>query len=77
VRPFAWDARNRLTGITGVASFVYDGVGRRQSVTQGATTITALYDGYDPVQEQGSATANLQIGLHVDARLTRAIRGKE
>ncbi|MDQ7247298.1 RHS repeat-associated core domain-containing protein [Dongia sedimenti] len=77
-RAFTWDARNRLTGITGVASYVYDGVDRRQSVTQGATTVTALYDGYDPVQEQsptGTVSANLQIGLGVDERFTRTKAG--
>ncbi|MDQ7247297.1 RHS repeat-associated core domain-containing protein [Dongia sedimenti] len=77
-RAFTWDARNRLTGITGVASYVYDGVDRRQSVTQGATTVTALYDGFDPVQEQsplGTVSANLQIGLGVDERFTRTKAG--
>jgi RHS repeat-associated protein len=77
-RSFTWDARNRLTAIGSVASFVYDGVGRRQSVTQGATTVTALYDGYDPVQEQsptGTVSANLQIGLGVDERFSRTKSG--
>jgi len=75
---FTWDARNRMTGITGVASFVYDGVGRRLSVTQGATTTAMLYDGYDPVQEQspiGTASANLQIGLGTDERFSRSVSG--
>jgi RHS repeat-associated protein len=77
-RSFTWDARNRLTGITGVQSYVYDGVNRRQSVTQGATTVTTLYSGFDPVQEQspvGTVSANLQIGLGVDQRFTRTKAG--
>jgi RHS repeat-associated protein len=73
-RSFTWDARNRLTAITGVASFVYDGVGRRQSVTQGATTVTTVYDGYDPVQEQspvGTILADIRTGPGVDERFAR------
>jgi RHS repeat-associated protein len=70
---YAWDARDRLTGITGVASFVYDGVSRRQSFTQGSTTLTSVYDGLDPVQEQsgGAVLANLLTGLGIDERFTR------
>jgi RHS repeat-associated protein len=70
---YTWDARNRLTAITSLASFVYDGVSRRQSTAQGSTTITSLYDVYDPVQEQsgGSVLANLLTGLGVDERFTR------
>lgn len=67
-----------MTAITGVASFVYDAVDRRQSVTQGATTVTTVYAGYDPVQEQspvGTVAANLQIGLGVDERFTRTKSG--
>ncbi|MDQ7247295.1 RHS repeat-associated core domain-containing protein [Dongia sedimenti] len=40
--------------------------------------MTALYDGYDPVQEQsptGTVSANLQIGLGVDERFTRTKAG--
>lgn len=78
---YTWDARNRMTaiknnaGTSTLASLVYDGVGRRQSVTQSSATVTALYDGYDTVQEQGSTTANLQIGLGIDERFTRTKGG--
>ncbi|HVZ15356.1 MAG TPA: RHS repeat-associated core domain-containing protein, partial [Bauldia sp.] len=75
---FTWDARNRMTAVTGTASFVYDAVGRRLSVTQGATTTAAVYDGYDPVQEQspiGTVAANLQTGLGTDQRFTRTVSG--
>jgi RHS repeat-associated protein len=70
---YTWDARNRLTALTGIASFVYDGSGRRQSLTEGSTTLTGVYDGYDPVQEQsgGAVTANLLTGLRIDERFTR------
>jgi hypothetical protein len=33
VRTYTWDARNRLSGITGVASFGYDTFNRRQTGT--------------------------------------------
>src|SRR5258708_5754929 len=70
---FTWDARNRLTALTGIASFVYDGSGRRQSLSKSGTALTGVYDGYDPVQEQsgGSVTANLLTGLGIDERFTR------
>ncbi|GAB2175293.1 RHS repeat-associated core domain-containing protein [Dongia sp. agr-C8] len=77
-RSFTWDARNRLTAITGVASFVYDGVDRRQSVTQGAATTAVVYDGYEPVQEQspvGTVSANLRSGLGVDEWFSRTKGG--
>jgi RHS repeat-associated protein len=70
---YTWDARNRLTGLTGVAGFAYDGTNRRQSITTGATTVTTVYDVYDPIQEQsgGSVLSNLLIGLGIDERFTR------
>jgi hypothetical protein len=68
VRTYTWDARNRLTGITGVASFVYDGVNRRQTATLGGTATSYLYDGWDVAQEQqgGTPSADLTLGLGVD-----------
>jgi RHS repeat-associated protein len=72
-RAYTWDARNRLTGITGVASFTYDGIGRRQSTTINGRTVAYLNDGSDPVQEQsgGAALANILTGLGIDERFTR------
>jgi RHS repeat-associated protein len=72
-RTYTWDARNRLTGITGVASFTYDALGRRQSGTINGNTVAYLYDGSDPVQEQsgGAVMANILIGMGVDERFTR------
>ena len=58
-----WDGRNQLASLSGgaVASFQYDGVGRRISKTVTGTATAFLYDGLNPVQElTGSAPqANL------------------
>lgn len=73
VRSYTWDARDRLTGITGVASFVYDASGRRQTATRGGTATSFLYDGWDVAQEQqgGSPSADVVLGLGVDERFSR------
>lgn len=74
LRSYNWDARNRLTAITGVAAFTYDGLGRRQSSTIGANPARSyLYDGFDVVQEQtaGAPSANVLTGAGIDERLTR------
>ncbi len=44
---YSWDARNRLTAITGgvTAGFAYDGLGRRKSKTISGTTTGLWYDG--------------------------------
>jgi RHS repeat-associated protein len=74
---YVWDARNRLAGITSVAAFAYDPVGRRQSITQSGTTTTFLNDGSTPVQESsgGTVTANLLLGTSIDDRITRTAGG--
>jgi RHS repeat-associated protein len=73
VRSYTWDARDRLTAIPGVASFVYDGFRRRQTATRGGTATSFLYDGWDVAQEQqgGTPSADLLIGLGVDERFAR------
>jgi len=73
VRSYAWDARNRLTAIAGVASFVYDALGRRQTAIRGGTATSFLYDGWDVAQEQqgGTPSADLLLGLGVDERFAR------
>lgn len=71
---YTWDARNRLTQITGPtnASFQYDPLGRRIQKTVNGTTTNYLYDGINPVQEQtGTAQANLLTGLNVDEYFRR------
>ncbi len=72
-RSYTWDARNRLTAVTGTAGFAYDGFNRRQSKTIGATSTAFLYDRSNPIQElsSGTATANLLAGLIVDQVFTR------
>lgn len=74
VRSYSWDARNRLTGITGVASFANDAFGRRQTATRSGTATSFLYDSWDVAQEQqgGSPSADLLVGLGVDERFSRS-----
>ncbi|MDH2352296.1 RHS repeat-associated core domain-containing protein [Bradyrhizobium sp. SSUT112] len=73
-RSYTWDARDRLTGIIGVAGFAYDAVGRRQTATRSGTAMSFLYDGWDVVQEQqgGSPSADLVLGMGTDERFSRA-----
>jgi len=73
VRTYTWDARDRLTGITGVASFGYDASNRRQTATRSGTATSFLYDRWEVAQEQqgGSASADLLLGLGSDERLAR------
>jgi RHS repeat-associated protein len=74
VRTYTWDARNRLSGISGVASFSYDGSNRRQTATRGGTPTSFLYDGWDVAQEQqgGTPSADLMLGLGADEHFTRS-----
>jgi len=51
---YQWNARNQLVGISGPdvnASFVYDGMGRREAKTINGTLTEFLYDRINPVQE--------------------------
>ncbi|MGI0016808.1 MAG: RHS repeat-associated core domain-containing protein, partial [Nitrososphaera sp.] len=69
---YTWNARNQLASMTG-ATFVYDGLGRRQKKTIGASPTEFLYDGVNPVQETSGATvlANILTGLGIDEFFTR------
>ncbi|MGH7770983.1 MAG: RHS repeat-associated core domain-containing protein [Candidatus Binatia bacterium] len=69
---YNWNARNQLASMTG-ASFVYDGLGRRQKKTIGASNTEFLYDGVNPVQETSGVTvlANILTGLGIDEYFTR------
>jgi RHS repeat-associated protein len=75
VNTYTWDARNRLVAINGTsitASFGYDALGRRWNKAINGTSTQFLYDGLNPVQEQGAGTtANLLTGLAIDEYLTR------
>ena len=55
---YTWDARNRLSAITGPVSagFVYDAAGRRSRKTINGTSTDFLYDARNPVQEQSGST---------------------
>ncbi len=73
---YTWNARNQLVGISGPgvnASFVYDGLGRREKKTINSNLTEFLYDGVNPVQETSGAAilANILPGLGIDEFLTR------
>ena len=55
------------------ATFVYDGLGRREQKTINGNLTEFLYDGLNPVQETSGATilANILPGLAIDEFLTR------
>jgi RHS repeat-associated protein len=73
---YTWNARNQLVGISGPnvnASFVYDGLGRREKKTVNSNLTEFLFDGVNPVQETSWANilANILPGLGIDEFLTR------
>jgi YD repeat-containing protein len=50
---YSWNARNQLVGISGpnvTASFVYDGLGRREAKTINGSLTEYLYDGLNPAR---------------------------
>ena len=63
-RTFEWDAENRLTavkqGTTTIASFVYDGSGRRAQKLAGSVTTSYVYDGDGVIEERLSTGATLR-----------------
>jgi RHS repeat-associated protein len=60
-KTYEWDAANRLTAVkqggSTLASFTYDGNGRRATKTAGGTTTTYVYDGAQFLEERPSAGA--------------------
>jgi YD repeat-containing protein len=73
---YTWNARNQLVGVSGPgvnATFVYDGLGRREKKTINGNLTEFLYDRFNPVQETSGATvlANILPGLRIDEFLTR------
>ena len=73
---YTWNARNQLVGISGpgvTASFVYDGLGRREKKTVNSSLTEFLFDGINPVQETSGANilANIVPGPGIDEFLTR------
>ncbi|PYN96665.1 MAG: hypothetical protein DMD91_20655 [Candidatus Rokuibacteriota bacterium] len=72
---YTWDARNRLTSITGPvpANFVYDATGRRARKIINGTVTDFLYDGVNPMQElSGAAVVSLLTGRGIDEDFVRA-----
>ena len=72
---YTWTARDQLATISGpvLASFVYDGVGRRMHKTLNGTMTEFLYDGVNPIQEvSGAATTSVLTGLGIDEYFVRA-----
>src|SRR2546425_698800 len=77
---YTWDARNRLTAISGgvSASFTYDALGRRISKTISGQTTQFLYDGNDIVLESGaSGVANYLRSLNIDEPFVRQSSSNE
>jgi RHS repeat-associated protein len=71
---YTWSARDRLASLSGAvsASFVYDGLGRRQRKTVNGTITDFLYDGLNPVREAvGANTVDLLTALGIDEYFTR------
>lgn len=77
---YTWDARNRLTGISGFqpdctilsASFSYDAFGRRTTKTINGTTTSFVYDGLDVIQEvRNGQKVDYVRTLNIDEPLTR------
>ncbi len=73
---YQWNARNQLVGISGPsvnASFVYDGMGRREAKTINGSLTEFLYDFIDPVQESSGVTviANNLLGAVTDEFIGR------
>ncbi len=71
---YAYDALNRLAAVTSLrggaagapkaislASYTYDGEGKRLSATEGGVTTTYLYDGLLPIVERQGATAAVNV----------------
>jgi RHS repeat-associated protein len=73
---YSWNARGQLVGINGPnlnATFVYDGLGRRQTKLVNGNLTESLYDRLNPVQETVGSTvlANVLTGLGIDEFFTR------
>ena len=78
---YTWDARNRLTGISGYnkdcsllsAAFAYDALNRRIMKTLNGRTTQYLYNGNDIIQEMdnGVVTEDYIRTLNIDEPLAR------
>jgi RHS repeat-associated protein len=76
-----WDAENRLTAVkqggSTLASFTYDGTGRRANKTAAAVTTTYVYDGAQFLEERPSAapTKRYVYGIGIDRVLAQVVGG--
>ena len=71
---FTWDWQNRLTDMSGVASYTYDVDGKRLSKTVGTTTTSYLYQKMNILQERsgappGTIAADFVFGPGIDEPL--------
>jgi RHS repeat-associated protein len=80
-RAYVWNARNQLIQVTqggsAVATFTYDGLGRRGTKTTGSVTRTYVYDGSDILEERVSTGDVIRYvhGPAMDNVLARTING--
>jgi RHS repeat-associated protein len=80
-RTFEWDAENRLTAVkqggNTLASFTYDGNGRRATKTAGGVTTTYVYDGSQFLEERpsGGSTKRYVYGPGIDQPLAQSVGG--
>ncbi len=77
---YQWDAENRLVavlqGATTLASFVYDGNGKRQQKIAGGLTHIYIYDEANVIEERIGTTQTLDYiqGAGIDQTLRSGIR---
>jgi RHS repeat-associated protein len=80
-KTYEWNAENRLTAVkqggSPLASFTYDGSGRRASKTVGGVTASYIYDGAQFLEERPSAGTPKRYvyGLGIDRPLAQAVGG--
>jgi RHS repeat-associated protein len=78
---YEWDAENRLEAVkqggNTLASFTYDGHGRRATKTAGGITSSFVYDGPQFLEERpGAGTAKRYVyGFGIDRPLAQAVGG--
>jgi RHS repeat-associated protein len=80
-KTYEWDAENQLTAVkqggNTLASFTYDGNGRRATKTAGGVTTTYVYYGAQFLEERPSTgtTKRYVYGLGIDRPLAQAVGG--
>lgn len=80
-RTYEWDAENRLItvkqGGTSLASFTYDGRGRRSTKVAGGVTTTYVYDSAQFLEERPSSasTKRYVYGIGIDRPLAQIVGG--